>query len=159
MLFSFNNKGQTLIEALIALGAAVVIISSIAVVVITSVNSSDFSKNQNLATQYAQQGIDIIRSQSESNWTSFQTKAGTFCLGKGITDLGTPVTNCAAPNIDNFFVREVVITQASASCGGNAKVVVDVSWTSGKCTSTSNLYCHSVSLDTCLANINSLLAP
>lgn len=153
-----KEKGQTLIEALIALGAAVVIISAIAVVVITSVSSSDFSKNQNLATQYAQQGIDILRSQSGSNWTSFQTKAGTFCLSKGITDLGAPVTNCAVPNIDNFFVREAVITQASASCGGNAKVVVDVSWTSGKCNA-SNLYCHSVLLDTCLANINSVTAP
>ena len=153
-----NPKGQTLIEALIALGAAVVIISAIAVVVITSVSNSDFSKYQNLATQYAQQGIDIMRSQSESDWTSFTVKAGTFCLSKGTANLGAPVTNCNTPNVDNFFVREVIITQASASCQGSAKVAVDVSWSSGKC-SASNLYCHSVLLDTCLANINSVSAP
>lgn len=154
-----SEKGQTLIEALIAMGAAAMIIFAIAVVVITSVSNSDFSKNQNLATHYAQQGIDILRNQSESDWTSFLTNAGTFCLAEGVTDLGPPVTNCNTPNIDNFFVREVTITQASASCSNNAKVAVDVSWSDGKCTSASNLYCHSVLLDTCLANINSVSAP
>lgn len=154
-----NQKGQTLIEALIALGAAAMIISAIAVVVITSVSNSIYSKNQNLATHYAQQGIDIMRQQSESDWLSFLAKGGTFCLSKGTNSLGSPVTACSTPNIDNFFVREIVITQANPSCGGSAKVVVDVSWNDGKCTSASNLYCHSVTLDTCLANINSVLAP
>lgn len=153
-----NQKGQTLIEALIALGAAAIIVSAIAIVVITSISNSDFSKNQNLATHFAQQGIDIMRSQSESDWSSFATRSGTFCLSQGNANLGFPVTNCSTPNVDNFFVREVIITQLSANCGGNAKVAVDVSWADGKC-SASNTYCHSVLLDTCLANINSVSAP
>lgn len=154
-----NQRGQTLIEAVIALGIASIIISALAVVVITSISNSTFSKNQNLATHYAQQGIDILRGQSSSDWVSFQAKAGVFCLNGGTTDLGSPVTGCTTPNVDNFFVRKVTITQASASCQGSAKVAVDVSWNDGKCTSASNLYCHSVLLDSCLANINSVSAP
>nr|MBI5456078.1 prepilin-type N-terminal cleavage/methylation domain-containing protein [Candidatus Levybacteria bacterium] len=155
-----NQRGQTLIEALIALAAASVIISAIAVVVITSMSNSTFSKNQNLATHYAQQGIDIVRSQSESDWIGFLTKGGVFCLGEGATDLGSPSV-CSSPNINNFFVREITITQNSSGCGlvadKNAKVVVKVSWADGKCSA--NIYCHSVSLDTCLANINTVSAP
>lgn len=154
-----NSKGQGLIEALIALGAAAIIVSAIAVVVITSVSNSTFSKNQNLATQYAQQGIDILRSQSASDWTSFATRSGAFCLNGGTNNLGQSVTSCSLPNVDNFFVREVTITQLSANCSGSARVSVDVSWGDGKCTSSSNPYCHSVLLDSCLANINSVSAP
>lgn len=154
-----NNKGQGLIEALIALGAAAIIVSAIAIVVITSVSNSTFSKNQNLATQYAQQGIDILRSQSASDWTSFATRSGAFCLNGGTNNLGSSVVSCTTPNVDNFFIREVTITQGSSSCSGNVKVSVDVSWRDGKCTSSSDLYCHSVLLDSCLANINSVTAP
>lgn len=153
-----SSKGQSLVEAIIALGAAVVIISAIAIAVITSVSNSDFSKNQNLATHFAQQGIEILRGQSESDWTSFATRSGTFCLTQGNSNLGLPTSSCNLPNINNFFIRKVVISPGNAGCSTNTKVSVTVSWSDGKC-SLSNAYCHSVLLDTCLANINSISAP
>lgn len=165
MIFNINQKGQSLVEALVALTAAVVIVSAIAVAVITSVNNSDFSKSQNLATHYAQQGIDILRSQSESDWVSFVTSnpSGYYCLNAGSTAL-TNYTNFSgvncAKNINNFFVRQVHVVHGNGpNCSPNTDVTVDVYWSDGKCTSASNLYCHSVSLDTCLANINSVSTP
>jgi len=56
-----NQKGQGLVEALIALGAAVIIIAAITIAVITAVSNSDFSTEQNLATGFAQQGMEIVR--------------------------------------------------------------------------------------------------
>lgn len=154
-----NQKGQSLIEALVALAAAAVIVSAIAVAVITSVNNSDFSKNQNLATQYAQEGIEVLRNLSQSNWSSFSTYSGTYCLNKDSTTLTTPSGASCPLNINSFFVRQVVINQNSSSCSSNTKVSVTVSWADGKCTTASNPYCHSVLLDSCLANINSTTLP
>lgn len=153
-----NQKGQSLVEALIALGAAAIIVSAIAVVVITSVNNSDFSKYQNLATQYSQQGMEILKQKSESDWTTFSSFSGNYCLAQDSTTLVAAGSGCSA-NINNFFVREVTITQNSSSCSGNARVNISVSWADGRCTSSSNPYCHSVDLDSCLANINTKVAP
>lgn len=153
-----NQKGQSLIEALIALGAAAVIVSAIAVAVITAVNNSDFSKNQNLATQYAQQGMDILRQKSESNWQSFSAYGGNYCLNQDSTTL-TPQGVACPKNISNFFVRQITISQNSSSCSTNAKVSVSVAWTDGKCTSSANVYCHAVVLDSCLANISQTQLP
>lgn len=157
-----NQKGQSLIEALIALGAAAIIVSAIAIVVITSVNNSDFSKYQNLATQYSQQGMEILKQKSESDWQSFSSFGAsgsvTYCLNQDSTTLNPSGSGCTV-NINNFFIRKVVIAQNDASCSGNARVTVSVSWKDGKCTSSGNIYCHSVDLNSCLANINGVQVP
>ena len=46
----FSESGQTLLEALIALVTAVVVITAMAVMVLTSLNNAQFSKKQNQAT-------------------------------------------------------------------------------------------------------------
>jgi Tfp pilus assembly protein PilV len=159
MKFVIDQKGQSLVEALVALAAAVVIVSAIAVAVITSVNNSDFSKNQNLATQYAQEGIEILRNLSQSDWAIFSTYSGTYCLNQNSATLTTPSGATCTQNINSFFVRQAVINQGSSSCSSNTKVSVSVAWADGKCTSASNPYCHAVLLDSCLANINSTTLP
>ena len=153
-----NQKGQSLIEALIALGAAAFIVSAVAMAVITAVNNSDFSKNQNLATQYAQQGMDILRHKSESDWQSFSAYGGNYCLSQDSTAL-TPQSVECPKNISNFFVRQITISQNSSGCSGNARVSVSVAWTDGKCTSSANVYCHAAVLDSCLANITQTQLP
>lgn len=154
-----NQLGQSLIEALIALGAATVIVSAISVAIITSVNNSDFGKNQNLATQYSQQGMEILKQKSQSSWQVFSGYSGTYCLNEGETNLILPSGSTCSVNISNFFRRTITIAQASSSCGGNARVSVSVAWADGKCTSASNPYCHNVTLDSCLANINGVPTP
>ena len=149
-----NNHGQTLIEAMVALGVLAVVIGAIAMTTITGMNNSNFSKNQNLATQYAQQGMDNLRQQSGSDWSTFDANSdGTYCLGLGSTTLTKP---CAAvPNINGVFLRQVVINTPSPNCTAGKKVSVIVSWADGKCTA-ANRYCHNVTLDSCLAEINNL---
>ena len=152
-----NQLGQSLVEALVALGAATIVISAVVIAVITAQNNADFSKNQNLATQYAQQGIEILRQQSESNWTTFSSYSGAYCLAEGSSTLTPAGTKCSA-NIRNFYVRSISIAQNNANCSGAAKVSVVVSWGDGKCSS-SNTYCHNVTLDSCLANIGNSISP
>lgn len=160
-----KEKGQSLVEALVALAAAVVIVTGITVAVITSISNSDFSKYQNLSTQYAQQGLEILKQQSESNWASFALLNGVYCLSQNSTALVSPGAGSCPPNIqnspgNNFFVRQINISQNDPSCSSNAaKVSVNVSWSDGKCTDSSNVYCHGVKLDSCLANINVVPTP
>ena len=46
----YGESGQTLLEALIALATAVVVITAMAVLVLSSLSNAQFSKNQNQAT-------------------------------------------------------------------------------------------------------------
>lgn len=163
-MVQFNNlikdNGQGLIEAIVALGAAVIVISTIAVAVITAVNNSDFSKNQNSASSYSQQGLEIMRDKAESNWTTFSNIASTtHCLNKDSTDL-TPLINNSCTPFDVIFIRKIDIRQDDVGCrigtGTGTKVKSIVSWTDGKCTDSNNKYCHEVKLESCMANINSV---
>lgn len=152
-----NQLGQSLIEALVALGAAVIVISAVVIAVISAQNNADFSKNQNLATQYAQQGMEILRQQSETSWPTFSAFSGTYCLDEGSSTL-SPSGGACAVNISNFFVRSVIINQNNAGCSGGARVSSVVAWGDGKCNA-SNPYCHNVTLDSCLTNINGTILP
>ncbi len=166
-----KQNGQTLIEALVALGAAVLVLSAITVAVVSALNNVQYTKNQNLATQYSQQGIEIMRQISESSWTSFSAyNAGRYCLAQGDTSpcpLGSSIGSCSLSSAiscgQNYgiFVREVDIAQGSqASCSdGSIGVTVIVSWSDSKC-DLSSPYCHDVRLNSCLSNHNSnILTP
>jgi hypothetical protein len=177
-----NNKGQGLIEALIALGAAVIIISAITVAVITAVHNSDFSKYQNLATGFAQQGIETVKQQSQLDWVDTATYSGTLCLFQGTTSFSPPVNNVCAPmDAGSMYIREINFTKippqlscsnfSSPCCSSSlqpgigapdfcinnpslcsSQVTVTVKWTDGKCSSSSP-FCHSVKLDSCIQDI------
>lgn len=164
-----KQDGQTLIEAVVALGAAVLVLSAITVAVVSALNNVQYTKNQNLATQYGQEGIEIMRQISQSGWGAFLLyNAGRYCLAQGETTpcaLGSPTGSCLGTTNScgqnyGIFVREVDIAQNSPSCSSNALVTVIVSWSDGKCTDLNNTYCHSVKLNSCLSNHDSnIVAP
>jgi Tfp pilus assembly protein PilV len=158
-----NQKGQGLIEALIALGAAVIIISAITIAVITAVSNSDFAKYQNLATGYAQQGMQVVQQKSQLDWTDTATYSGTgvWCLPQGTTDFYSHVTDsyCASEgvNVQSKFFRQLEL-KTSSSCSTNIQVEVKVKWTDGKCSGASD-FCHNVVLDSCIADIYRTITP
>lgn len=150
-------RGDTLIEVLIALAVATVIISAITVLGTTSLSNAKFVANQDQASKYAQEGLEIVRQIRNSNYVGFASYNGVYCLAKGTTSLGTAVTSCTTPNIDNKFVRSVQITQ-NGGCGANlANTTVLVSWTDGKCTS--GEYCHSSKFNSCFSTAPPIPAP
>lgn len=167
-----KQNGQTLIEALVALGVAVLVLSAITVAVISALNNVQYTKNQNQATQYAQEALEIMRQISQSSWGTFSGyNAGRYCLAQGDTTpclLGSSIGSCSQNPSGSFcgqnygiFVREVDIAQSSqASCSnGSVGITVIVSWSDGKCSSNSP-YCHNVTLNSCLSNHNSnVVAP
>jgi type II secretory pathway pseudopilin PulG len=157
-----NQKGQSLIEALVALGIATIVVSAIAIATITAVNNADFSKYQNQASNYAQQGMEILRQQSQADWSSFVSKAGAinWCLDYDTVTLRNPGATPCSKNINNFFVRTVQLSSGigGSACEGNVQANVVVSWTDGKCASSTD-YCHNVTLTSCIANLSEVPAP
>jgi type II secretory pathway pseudopilin PulG len=158
-MFQRNNmkismKGQTLIEVLVALSVIVILVSMITMVIISSLNNAQFSRDQDLATNYAQEGMEIVRKVRNSNYTSFKNYSGIYCLAKGSLVLPSSSANCTTPNVDKF-IRKVQIEQTPGCNTNVAKVTVSVSWTDAKC-QTGNLYCHASDLVSCLSSVNPL---
>lgn len=145
-------KGDTLIEVLVALGLITVVITALAGVVITSMGNTQFSKNQNTATQYAQEGMEIIRRIRDDNYVNFRNIASaTYCFDEGVMALPLP-PNCTSANVSGSFLRKVTITQNG--CAVNvANVTVTVSWQDSKCPAI-NAFCHASRLESCFSTIN-----
>lgn len=154
-----KQKGQTLVEALVALGIAVTIVSAIVVVVLSSLSNSQFSKEQNLANHYAQEGMEVVRRIRNQSWDNFLSLNSTYyCLSSGSITLSQKDLNGCGQNI-GVFVREVEIQHDAPSCNEASEVNVIVSWSDGKCTDANDTFCHKVSLVSCFANNNSISAP
>ncbi|RJQ37115.1 hypothetical protein C4559_03995 [Candidatus Microgenomates bacterium] len=153
-----SEKGQTLIEILIAMSAAVIVLSAITLTVISALSNAQYSKNQNLATQYAQEGMEVVRKIRDNDWNAFAGFSGKYCLSKGSFNLGNSVAVCSQ-NVD-LFVREININPNSADCnsGTQTQVAVSVKWSDGKCPST-NIYCHEASLVSCFTDANLVPTP
>lgn len=152
-----NFKGQSLLESVLALAVIAIVLSGIAAVSTASLGDAGYGKNQTLATQYAQEGVEVLRKIRSVNYASFRNYSGTYCLAKGASSL--PVSpNCPSPLISNVdsFLRTVKIDQAG--CGLNvAKVTVKVSWTDGKCKNAP--YCHTSNIVTCFSTLNPIQSP
>lgn len=156
MRLKFDERGQTLVEVLVAMATAVAVLSAIAITVVSSLSNIEFTKNQNQATQYSREGLEVVRRLARSNWTTFESYNATdYCLGKSQTVLSAMGPNGCGQNVDNTFVRKIEIEQNSTSCQSNAKITSVVSWSDSKCGS-DNVFCHEVTLDSCIANINSV---
>ncbi len=163
-----KNNGQTLIEVLVALGTAVVIISAITVAVLSALSNSEFENNQSLATDYSQQGMEIVRSMRNNNYGDFKKLSGTYCLAKSCTSLSDSQGASCGPkgvscgqNVD-LFVREVAIdTSENNNCVVNGthftQATTTVYWADSKCTSRTNLFCHKVAITGCLSDAGVVL--
>ena len=123
------QKGQTLIEALIALGAAVIVIAAITAGAISSLSTTEFNSNENLATHYAQEGIEFANHLAEVNWTNFKTYQGDYCYDSDAVSLVLKGLNNCALSSAPIFSRVISISQGGGGqCVSSAYVLVTVSW-------------------------------
>lgn len=151
--------GQSMLEVLVALGSAVIIITSITVAVITSLNNTKFGEKQNAATQYAQEGLDIARTLRDRDYLSFADLGTEYCLGDDDTLKNIDEESCEGrPNLGGDFIRTLQFNHDNNSCDAQnqnltlTEVTSRVSWTDGKC-GASEPYCHNVTLVTCFSDV------
>ncbi len=173
-----GEAGQTLLEILLAFSVAIMVMSAVIFGITTSLSNAQYTKNQNLANSYAQEGMTVVRKIRDSGWTTFSSYSSntTYCLGPNKTDLNKdsdklslPNTNCWAQSpvpAGGPFSREVVFDNNQSTnkcCSDNSsgcstgtagtKATVRVSWSDNKCPVGTPL-CHSVEIITCFSNID-----
>jgi len=114
-----KQLGQTLLEALIALSTAVVIISAMTVIVLSSLSNAQFSRNQNQATLYAQQGIEFLKNLAQSDWASFTANTQVnYCLSplSKLPASFPPVVSAPPPHL-GFFSKLANLIQKFGNLG------------------------------------------
>ena len=63
------RKGQSLVEAVVAIGIALIVITGLVVLAVGAVRSATLSRNRSLAVQYAQEGLEALRSVRDRDFT------------------------------------------------------------------------------------------
>lgn len=146
-----KERGQSLIEVVVALSVAAIIITSLLIVVINSLRNAQFASNQVRSTKLASQAIEQIRSiRDRDGLTIFRTSSGTTSQ---FSDLwGIQMSQACSPNPCTFRVtpnftleqtnqasetdslgdglsREVIISDTASSYQTEKTVTVKVRWT------------------------------
>lgn len=176
-----GQRGQTLLEILLAFSVSVLVLSAVILGITTSLSNVQYTKNQGLANSYAQEGMSVVRKIRDSSWYDFSslsdyTTNTTYCLSLDSTEL-TPIVSVSSvpcgPNV-GVFSREVRFEHNSSDCSAGippvptptptliprgSKVTVKVSWSDSKCPSGDNIYCHKVELITCFSSVDLKLTP
>ncbi len=117
-----KTSGQSLLEMIVTLGIVILVILDLVVVTTISVRNASFSRNQALATKYAQKAIEKIRLfREEETWENFVGECETFDLG--FTPVGFSISrDCHLPDTLSRCDEQSDICE----------VKVSVSWTDAR---------------------------
>lgn len=118
-----GQQGQSLIEVLAALAIAVLVILALVHITTISIKNAAFARNQALATKYAQEAMEWLRSQRDSSWTNVLSKAtasGTYCLN--VLNWSS-ASSCSSTLSGTLFKRELIFSDVD-STSLNAKISV-----------------------------------
>src|SRR3989344_446097 len=95
--FKFDNRGQTIIEATIALASIMLTLAAISVAITTSVSNSQFIKSHTLAAKYSQAGMEYMSYLRNYDPTTFEAYTGLYCMDSdnSLTTGTCPTVNVA----------------------------------------------------------------
>lgn len=142
MYIRMNTKlvrGVSLIESVVTLGVVMLLITGLVVGMTASLQNAQGSKSRALAVQYAQQALEILRQERDTNWATFVSKGTVgiqtdYCMNS-TGQLSTP-TNGLCPPFTATFSRMVSFTKTLIDPGQMEimDVQVKVSWIEGNST-------------------------
>lgn len=138
---SFNQKAFSLLEVLIAIFILTIGITGAVSLITYSISSVAIAKSQVIATNLAQEGIELVRSIRDSNW--LEDVAWDNGLGAGdyriqydngslLSLAGNPVLRVDSNGFyqydsgtNTFFRRKITISDISAN---EIKVISEITW-------------------------------
>lgn len=120
-----KNEGFSLIEVLVFISILSIFFIAAITVSVASLKHMKVNEHRMLATRYAEELAEWIRTEKDINWDNFVSKAGgnngnTYCFNDQITSATDfpAVGNCAAPYYTGItgtnpliFKREVTLTK------------------------------------------------
>ncbi|MBI2404697.1 hypothetical protein HYV22_00780 [Candidatus Gottesmanbacteria bacterium] len=131
-----NNRGQSLIEVVVAVGVVILLVTGLIVGSTTSIKGSEFSTYKSRGLKYAQEAMETTRNMRDTSWASLATKSGLWCLDKAGTWSQPQGPSCDV-NMDDFYTRSVTFAWEE----GNTRMKVEaiVTWQDSGGTHTSTL--------------------
>lgn len=130
MMKKRNFTGQSLIEAVVAVGIVIILVTGLIVGTTASVHRAVSSSSRSLAVKYAQEGMELARKVRDNGWMTLIEYNNTYCVGKDSlvpVPTPTPVVGAAcSANIDSIYTRS--ITFAYAPDTQIMTIDVNVSW-------------------------------
>lgn len=133
----FEKKGQSLVEAIVAIGITVLVILGLVVLAVGAVRSATLVRNRSLAVQYAQEGMEALRSVRDRNFAELPTSGV-----NRVVWTGSEWSTLAGTEVLDSFTRSFTSTQVSP---GKLRVVMTVAWTD-------SAGAHTIDLTTYLTN-------
>lgn len=153
IMYIINNKnGFTLIEALVSMVILSLGIIPSLVVILSASNFSSSLKNNLIAANLAQEGLEVVRAIRDTNWfnsrafdnglTSPTFDCSTGCIAEwnsnSLSSLsGNPQLKIDSSGVYNYstgtdtgFRRKIIITKdpSSPGCNCELKIVSEISW-------------------------------
>lgn len=129
ILNSRLQRGQSLFEVVIAIAVTAIIVVALVSLTSSAVRNATFSRNNTLASRYAQEATEWLRGQRDGDVDDFMNKSliPTWCLSNlSWNQSGTCANNNVIPG--TLFVRQVNFIRTTVS----GKVLVEarlrVSW-------------------------------
>lgn len=113
-----NEKGQSLIELIVSITIAILVLSSLAFAIITSLRNASLANSQAQATKLAQEGLEKVRSIRDRDGATDYIKADGTHTGK-FSELWSISFTCSGENcvpanggfiLDNSSLKGVSIT-------------------------------------------------
>lgn len=154
-----TEKGQTLMELIVAMSVSVIIIGALVFATVSSLRNVQFSKNQSQATKLAQEAIEKVRSARDRG----ESIGGSFSIGVAainswqdpdlwsqqispncvpncyfkfgasgfqyLTAAGDIPSNAEDPLGDGKFKRVVILSDTSSTFSSQKTITVIVRWT------------------------------
>lgn len=109
-----DQKGETLVEALLALAVATVIATGIVIAVTTALSGTAYNQNSNFAGNYAQEGSNLIKDKAAQNFTTFQntylynsadTNQNIYYFGDD-QKLSTTINDCSESSVAGYNLSD-----------------------------------------------------
>jgi len=131
MALSTVAKGQSLVEALVAIAVVVVVLIALVAAVVVAVRGVRFSKEKVRANFLAQEGLEWVRNQRDTfGWADFVGYAAVTGQKYCLKDLSLgQLGGCGeSQTIGAIFTREVTLTLVGTD---GVKITVNVAWDDG----------------------------
>ena len=104
--------GQTLVESLLAIAVAVLVVTALVGVGISSMRSASFGKNQAEAVRLASQNLEVLQSKRDADWGAFygvatgctsSSKCCYYYAGSYQLQQPTDVAHCKSGDVSTSF--------------------------------------------------------
>jgi len=158
-----KNSGAILIEAILGITIATIITTGLVTALVSSLSNSTFSRGQTVATGYAQESIELMRSLKDVDYEYLQANVGTcgsncyFDLNRDADPLVSGIEHINDDSSGIDFDRSITLSNANRNCDNSIYAEVNVSWQDSKCTG--NAKCHKVTLKSCFSNLDYVKLP